>query len=73
MTDRTWAGIGIVVIVAFFVWIGAMLFANFYVQARCLDAGWASYNVSITLSGYCIREENEYEITRPLREVLNDR
>lgn len=41
-----------------------------YTEAKCLKNGWKDYRVSIGLQKYCVREENEYEITKPLSEVL---
>lgn len=36
------------------------------VDQACLRCGWRQGKVTIMLEHYCIREENEYEITRPL-------
>lgn len=41
-------------------------------EAICLEHGWASSKTTYTLKGYCIRKENEYEITKPLLEIVND-
>ena len=40
------------------------------VEKKCLDLGYANHKVTYTLEGYCIREENEYEITVPLRDLI---
>ena len=40
-------------------------------EKLCLENGYANSNLAIDFTGYCIREENEYEITIPLKELLN--
>ncbi len=59
-------GIGIVL---FLVAIGAFIVTDARTQANCLRQGWANHTVTWNLVGYCIREENEYEITVPLSEL----
>ena len=39
-------------------------------QSKCLELGWASSEITWNFQAYCIREENEYEITKPLKELL---
>lgn len=48
-----------------------MTFA-FATNQKCLEAGWRSSEVTWNLQQYCSREENEYEITKPLKKVLNN-
>jgi len=41
-------------------------------EKNCLDAGWADHKVAYDLTSYCIREENEYEIVVPLKDLQNE-
>jgi hypothetical protein len=52
-------------LIVYFVHAGVSLL----VQQRCLRQGYADSKVTWTFEGYCIREENEYEIVVPLREL----
>lgn len=38
-------------------------------KRACLRAGWKDNEVTWNLERYCIREENEYEITKPLATI----
>lgn len=40
---------------------------------QCAELGWRDYKIIWNLKAFCIREENEYEIIRPLKELLNER
>ena len=57
-------GMGILVIV-FLVWSAFTL----SVEQQCLSHGWKEGRVTWNLERYCIREENEYEITRLLSDI----
>lgn len=37
---------------------------------KCLELGWRDGEITWNFQAYCIREENEYEITKPLKELL---
>lgn len=54
------------------VWFIAFLYKYAVTEIYCLRAGWADSAVTVTLEPYCIREENEYEITKPLWKVLQE-
>lgn len=42
-------------------------------EAACLQAGWAQNDYIWWQSEcYCIREENEFEITKPLRVIIQE-
>lgn len=43
------------------------------VDAECLRHGWKDSRVDWRFRSYCIREENEYEITVPLRELTGEK
>ena len=55
--------------IAFVVWMAAFMMLSVTTEARCLEAGWAKASVTYNLRRFCIREENEYEITKPLWRV----
>lgn len=57
-------------VVIFIIWAVAAFVSIIIVESQCLAYGWADANITWYLKGYCIREENEYEITRPLSEIL---
>ncbi len=38
----------------------------------CLENGWKEGVITWNLQRYCSREENEYEITKPLKEIINN-
>lgn len=40
-----------------------------YTNSKCLEYSYKEARVSYDFSLYCIREENEYEIVKPLREI----
>ena len=42
------------------------------VHLQCLDYGYANHSVAWNLRAYCIREENEYEIVKPLSELISN-
>lgn len=43
------------------------------VDQRCLAAGWKASKVTWNFEAYCVREENEYEITTPLSQILEEK
>ncbi len=45
---------------------------DFYVGSQCLEYGYANHSVTWNFKGYCIREENEYEIVKPLSELISN-
>ena len=47
----------------------AMIPYLMYAEKECLSRGWKESSVTWDLTIYCIREENEYEIVRPLSEI----
>ncbi len=60
----------IIIVVLFFVWIGVYLVFSAESEIKCLRYGYANnYTTFVTLEQYCIREENEYEITVPLDDI----
>lgn len=36
---------------------------------KCLELGWRDGETTWNFQTYCSREENEYEITKPLKEL----
>ena len=38
-------------------------------EIQCLELGWKDSHTTWNLKQYCSREENEYEITKPLSEI----
>ena len=59
-----------IVIVAIVALMAARFVVDSRVQKLCLQHGWANHGVTWDLQGFCIREENEYEIVKPLSEIL---
>ena len=45
--------------------------ASAKLEKKCLLYGWKDYSVTWDFQKYCIREENEYEIVKPLEEIIN--
>lgn len=41
-------------------------------ELACARHGWAGYKVTWNFESYCLREENEYEIVRPLIDILEE-
>jgi hypothetical protein len=39
---------------------------------QCLKYGWKTGEVTWDLRRYCIREENEYEVVKPLPEIIEE-
>lgn len=64
--------IALIFIALVIIWIVLFLVMTADVEAKCLKLGWADYAVAFNLKQYCIREENEYEITVPLSDVISD-
>ena len=58
------------VLVTLFVFVVGLGVRDAQVQRQCLLAGYANHSVTWNFEGFCIREENEYEITVPLQEIL---
>ncbi len=54
------------------VWVAVYAIKIFDTEAKCAELGWANSKVTWNLQSYCIREENEYEITTPLRSEQPD-
>jgi hypothetical protein len=48
---------------------GAILFRA---EAECYRYGYVDAHVPFTLTAYCSREENEYEIIKPLSEIYEE-
>lgn len=61
--------IGIIFIIFLITYMGTLLITSFKVEADCLKLGWRNSIVVWNFEQYCIREENEYEITKPLKEL----
>ena len=59
-----------VVIVLFILLLAAYMVVDVKVEADCLSHGWKDSKVDWKFEAYCIREENEYEIVKPLSEIL---
>lgn len=51
---------------------GIVLAVSLRADKLCLEQGWANSKVTWDLTTYCIREENEYEIVKPLEAILQD-
>lgn len=67
MHDDTWMNLILaIVLILLFIYIGT----GFVAERQCLAHGWAGSKVTFALEQYCIREENEYEITKPLRDIV---
>ena len=41
-------------------------------EAVCAQHGWRDYTVTWNFTQYCVREENEYEIIKPLHEIVEE-
>ena len=65
-TDAILLSTALLLIVAMFALVGSYM----SVQAVCLENGWAKAELTWNLRGYCIREENETEITVPVEQVV---
>jgi hypothetical protein len=66
----------IVVILLFVAFVVvACIFTVHMVQTKklCLENGWRNYSITWDLQKFCIREENEYEIVKPLSEILAEK
>lgn len=61
-------------ILTFILAIGAVVFGlkTFITESTCLSYGWKDAKIDWRLKGYCIREENEYEIVKPLNEIKGE-
>ena len=57
-------------ILLIYVFIWAII--SFNVDAQCLEYGWKDSSVTYNFHSYCIREENEYEITKSLEQVRGE-
>lgn len=59
-------------------WLVAIILAILLVafaraEKLCLEHGWKDSKVTWGLTAYCIREENEYEIVKPLKVILAEK
>ncbi len=59
-------GFGLILLL---VWVVGGVGRAVYVDSRCLELGWRTGLLNWKLEGYCTRQENEYDITRPLKEL----
>ena len=41
-------------------------------ELACAQEGWRDYTVTWNLEQFCVREENEYEIIKPLGEIRGE-
>lgn len=60
---------GIAILIIFVI---VIVVRDLNIQRQCLLAGYANHSTTWNLQGFCIREENEWEITVPLRDILNN-
>jgi len=66
-----WLAAAIVITLVLLIAIGCAHLTTFlWAEKHCLMHGWKDAKVTWDLTAYCIREENEYEIVRPLSEVM---
>ena len=56
--------------VVFLAWALASIPVMMGAESLCLEAGYPRATVTWNWKTYCVREENEYEIVKPLRDVL---
>lgn len=75
--DLSWIGctfyiICAVLFILFLLYAGICGVRGMVADAQCLEHGWKDARLDWRLRAYCIREENEYEIVRPLHEVLKE-
>ena len=68
--------LGLLAVIAFFGYIIALAVVAFRTEVACLNHGYPTSHVGYNLQPFCTREENEYEITKPLsvieQEAVND-
>lgn len=65
--------VAIIILIAVVISYGiAFMFKVASVEAQCYQHGWADYKVAWNFNSYCLREENEYEIIRPLADILEE-
>jgi hypothetical protein len=55
--------------VIFFLFITIYIIVSADTAQKCLLLGWKSSAVTWNFQRYCSREENEFEITKPLEEI----
>jgi len=61
----------IILLVLIIIGVIFMVIRDTQTRYFCLENGYKEYDyLLLTNTGYCIREENEYEITIPVDEVL---
>ena len=58
-----------ILVVALFVWLFVGLGMAFSLERKCLIAGYPNSHLTWNFQGFCSREENEYEIVVPLRDL----
>ena len=58
--------------VLFFVGMFGLIIISADTSQKCRAAGWGEASITWNLEKYCHREENEFEITKPLNEVLQE-
>jgi len=69
MMEKFGIGVAVILLALFLGWVIVYIAVDLNGQARCLRLGYASHGVTGGMTTYCIREENEYEITVPLSEL----
>ena len=62
-------GLGITGIVIFLIYCIILAIVALDTDAKCLALGWKEAHITWDFKRYCSREENEYEITKPLEEI----
>lgn len=51
-------------------WCPVQFAASLRAEKLCLQHGWKDAKVTWDLTAYCVREENEYEIVKPLAVIM---
>jgi len=59
-------------VVSLIAWFAMQIVADFSTQATCLKYGWKDHAVTWNFERYCIREEDEFEITKPLSVIIEE-
>jgi len=64
--------IAVLLTICFIVWIGLQVLLDFSTQATCLAYGWKDSRVTWNFKRYCVREEDEWEVVKPLSVILEE-
>lgn len=70
IVERIGQGLAVLV-AAFFLYLVLVCFpVLLWAEAKCLEHGWSETSITFGLQCYCTREEDAYDIVRPLSEII---